>query len=178
MEYDDRDLDDADTEALQALLESVPEYAQRITGYPLGPSDALSALLSVPPGFDPAGKHAIGLWDGPSLVAFADVLLGYPDPAFAYIGLVVVHADRQGQGLGRQLHNAVLDRVRDHSAAVVVRLGVIATVAATVEPFIRALGYTPTGEHRPYRYDKLVSTVSLWTRPIIPGAGEPTPPPR
>jgi len=60
---------------------------------------ALQDLLeSVPDGFDPAGKAGLGLWEGERLVAFADVLLGYPVPSTAYIGLLVVRGGEQGRG--------------------------------------------------------------------------------
>nr|WP_261783953.1 GNAT family N-acetyltransferase [Curtobacterium sp. TC1] len=154
-----------DVDALQALLETVPDYAERTTGYPPGPSDGLSALVSVPDGFDPAGKHGIGLWDGDALVAFADVLLGYPAPTTAYVGLLVVRGDRQGSGLGRVLHEAVVSMAAD-AGADRLRLGIVATNAAGAEPFWRALGYAPTGERKPYRYDGLESTVALWERAV------------
>ena len=160
---------DGDVAALQDLLESVPDYALRITGYPPGPSDGLSALLSVPDGFDPAGKVGLGLWEGERLVAFADVLLGYPSPAVAYIGLLVVRGGEQGRGLGRAMHDAVVGRVRaasGRSGVERLRLGIVASNASVAEPFWRALGYEPTGEEKPYRYDHLVSTVALWERPL------------
>ena len=160
---------DGDVGALQDLLESVPDYALRITGYPPGPSDGLSALLSVPDGFDPAGKVGLGLWEGERLVAFADVLLGYPSPAVAYIGLLVVRGGEQGRGLGRAMHDAVVGRVRaasGRSGVERLRLGIVASNASVAEPFWRALGYEPTGEEKPYRYDHLVSTVALWERPL------------
>jgi len=156
---------DGDVAALQGLLESVPDYAERITGYPPGPSDGLSALLSVPDGFDPAHKHGIGLWDGPLLVAFADVLLGYPSASFAYIGLLVVRGERQQEGLGAAMHEAVVDRLR-RTGTERLRLGIVATNAEVAEPFWRALGYEPTGERKPYRYDHVESTVALWERPV------------
>lgn len=160
---------DGDVAALQDLLESVPDYALRITGYPPGPSDALSALLSVPDGFDPAGKAGLGLWEGERLVAFADVLLGYPTPAVAYIGLLVVRGDAHGRGLGRAMHHAVIGFVRSAPAAARVdrlRLGIVGTNASVAEPFWWALGYRPTGETKPYRYDHLESTVALWERAL------------
>ena len=55
-----RDLAADDVDALQRLLESVPTYSERVTGYPPGPSDALSALITVPPGFDPRASWASG----------------------------------------------------------------------------------------------------------------------
>ena len=46
------------------------------------------------------------------------------------------------------------------------RLGIVETNAAVAQPFWTALGYRPTGEVKPYRYDKLTSTVALWERPL------------
>lgn len=159
-----RELGPDDVAALQGLLESVPDYAARITGYPPGPSDGLSALVSVPDGFDPAGKSGTGLWDGPELVAFADVLVGYPSDAVAFIGLLVVRGDRGRRGLGRAMHDAVVDQLRATPGTERLRLGIVATNATVAEPFWRALGYEPTGERKPYRYDHLTSTVALWER--------------
>lgn len=164
-----------DVAALQDLLESVPDYAERITGYPPGPSDGLSALIGVPDGFDPSGKHGLGLWDGDRLVAFADVLLGYPAPEVAYIGLLVVRGGAHGQGLGRAMHDEVVAFARASVGVGVpassvpitrLRLGIVATNADVAEPFWRSLGYEPTGETKPYRYDRLESTVTLWERPL------------
>ncbi|MFJ4297726.1 GNAT family N-acetyltransferase [Curtobacterium sp. NPDC089689] len=177
-----------DVAALQDLLESVPDYAAPITGYPPGTSDGLSALIGVPDGFDPAGKHGLGLWDGDQLVAFADLLLGYPAPEVAHVGLLVVRGGSHGQGLGRAMHDEVVACARaaggsagagaaagrTETSAVPVspvpitrlRLGIVATNADVAEPFWRSLGYEPTGETKPYRYDRLESTVALWERPL------------
>lgn len=160
------DLGSGDVAALQWLLESVPGYAARITGYPPGPSDALSALMTLPPGFDPTHKHGVGLWDGAALVAFADVLLGYPDPAVLYVGLLIVHGEHHGKGLGREMHDAVLQRARNTATIQRIRLGIVATNAAVAQPFWQRLGYHPTGEQKPYHYDHLTSTVALWERAI------------
>jgi GNAT superfamily N-acetyltransferase len=160
-----RDLEQGDVDALQELIESFPADAERVTGHAPGPSDALSALISVPPDFDPSGKRGIGLWEDGTLIAFADVLFGWPDPPTAYIGLLIVHGARQGQGVGQRLHDAVLERVRQDTGAMTMRLGIVERNAALAEPFWRALGYAPTGKVKPYRYDKLESTVSMWERP-------------
>lgn len=77
-------------------MESDPRYAQRITGYPPGPSDALSLLLSRPPGLAESDKLACGVFEavragavdgvGGVLVAVIDVLLGWPDEYTAHLG--------------------------------------------------------------------------------------------
>ncbi len=167
-----RPLGTDDVDELQALLETVPEYAERITGYPPGPSDGLSVLLSVPDGFDPAGKHGLGLWEDGRLVAFADVLVGYPTSSVAYIGLLVVRGGLHGRGLGRAMHDTVVSFLRSVDGAPVdrLRLGIVATNADLAEPFWHALGYEATGETKPYRYDHLESTVALRERPL--GGGQ------
>lgn len=160
-----RGLTSEDVDALQALLETVPGYAERITGYPPGAADGLSTLTIVPPDFDPDGKLGLGLWDGDALVAFADLLLGYPEAEVGYIGLLVVHGSRQHQGLGRAMHDEVVGaalRAGLHR----LRLGIVATNAQVAEPFWTALGYRATGEVKPYRYDHLTTTVALWERPL------------
>ena len=163
-----RDLDEDDVDALQDLIESCPAYAERVTGHPPGPADALSALITVPPDFDPSDKRGIGLGEDGVLTAFADLLFGWPDPAAAHVGLLMVHGANQGRGVGRRLHDAVLDRAREETGMTRMRLGIVEPNAPHAEPFWRALGYTPTGEVKPYRYDKLDSTVSIWERPLDP----------
>ncbi len=108
-------------------------------------------------------------------MAFADVLLGYPAPEVAYIGLLVVRGGAHGQGLGRAMHDEVVACARASVGVGVpassvpitrLRLGIVATNADVAEPFWRSLGYEPTGETKPYRYDRLESTVTLWERPL------------
>ena len=166
MSFDVRDVGLDDVDDLQVLLETVPDYSQRVTGLPPGASDALSTLLQVPPDFDASGKRDIAAWDDGLMVAFADFLLGYPDESYVFLGLLVVRADRQRCGAGRRLHDVVIQRVVQESAATRLRLGIVETNADQAEPFWRALGYEPTGEVKPYRYDNLNSTVALWEHPI------------
>ncbi len=138
----------------------------RITGHPPGPSDAFSALTTLPPGLDAANKHAIGLWEVGELLAFADVLFGYPDPEVIYVGLLIARRVHRGKGLGHELHDAILQRALEEPAFTRMRLGIVQTNAKIAEPFWRRRGYRPTGEQKPYRYDHLTSSVTLWERPI------------
>lgn len=166
MDLSARVLSESDVAALQELLESQPEYAEQLTGFPPGPSDALSALLSVPPDFDPWRKRALGLWEGDALVAFADVLMGYPDARTAYVGLLIVHGQHQRTGLGRRLQQAVDALVADEPGLERLQLSVISTTNGASEPFWVSMGYRPTHEQKPYRYARTVGTVRLWERVV------------
>ena len=167
MQFAFRQLGADDVESLQLLLGSVPRYSEQITGHPPGPADALSALIGRPESVAQQDKYGFGLWADGQLVAFADVLRGYPTAEIAYIGLLIVRGDRQRAGHGRRLHNELMQSLTGWGEVHTVRLGIVASNAADSEPFFAANGYTPTSVTKPYRYDKLVSTVTLWQRPVV-----------
>lgn len=153
-----------DVDDLQDLLERAADYAERVTGLPPGPSDALSTLIGRPENVAEGDKFVFGLWDGADgagLVALADVLRGYPDRSSAFIGLLLVRGDRRGQGVARQLHERVLEQIRGWGAERV-ETGIAAENASVAEPFWRALGYASTGRVRPWRYGGTVSSTARW----------------
>lgn len=160
-----RPLATADTEALQELLETIPDYAQRVTGAPPTPHDATDVLTELPPGHDPAAKLDLGMWEGPGLLAAVDLLQDHPSAGTVFIGLLAVRGDRRGGGIGRQLHDHVLARCRERRADRL-RLAVVATNAADAAPFWSALGYRPTGEERPFTRGEVRTSLALWERPV------------
>lgn len=160
-----RDLGPANVEALQNLLESVPDYAERIAGYPPGPADAPSALISVPLNFPRASvEPACGM-----------VPTSSPLPTSFSVTLIPPRP------------------ISDFSSCTATTLGRAWDESSTTR-FLRAFtGNRPpnacgsgssrrtrlqrnhSGEHsdtcrpangKPYHYDKLSSTVTLWERPI------------
>ena len=160
---------DRDVEALQALLESAPDYSRRITGSAPRPSDGYEVLEALPPDLDPRCKLDLGLWseDSGQLLGFADVVHGWPRSRVAHIGLLVVHGAHRGRGIGRQLHDGVVERAVHWGDVDILRLGIVATNAAIAEPFWQALGYQPTGETTPYSYGDVNSTTAIWERALI-----------
>ena len=81
------------------------------------------------------------------------------------MGLLIVRGDLHRRGFGRQLHDQLAVTAKGWPEITTMRLGVIAT-APDSEPFWRALGYLPTGEVKPYRYERFESTVAVWERPV------------
>lgn len=163
--------DDAD--AIQDLLEASPGYTRRVDGRAVAPDDGREILTALPPGLDPAGKAVLGLEDGGQLFALCDVLSHWPDPGIAHIGLLLVREGRQGEGLGRAMHEAVLAHLAPDRALTRLRAGIVAGNAEVAEPFWRRLGYRPMGEVKPYESGEARSTVAIWTRALD---GQPPPP--
>lgn len=100
------ELADHDEPGLQALIESDPGFAERITGYPPGPSDALSLLISRPADLDERDKIVRGIRapvrTGAELIGVVDVLRGWPDEHTAHLGLLFVHPAHRREGLHRR----------------------------------------------------------------------------
>jgi RimJ/RimL family protein N-acetyltransferase len=160
-----RELGAGDEDALQALLESDADYSVRVTGYPPGPSDALSLLMVRPETVPESHKVVLGVFEGAELVAVVDLLRGYPGPEFVFIGLLLVQGPRQGSGVGTAAMAAVEGYAVHWPEARRFRLAVVDTNAAVLG-FWRRMGFEPTGEARPYRYDHLESTTRLYERSI------------
>jgi ribosomal protein S18 acetylase RimI-like enzyme len=151
--------------ALQRVMESDEEFALRVTGHPPGPADAQSTLMLVPEGSSPDDKGP-GVWAGDELVGILDLLLRYPDDETLYIGLLQIDRPRQGQGIGAAACQALEREVEARWPWVRrLRLSVVRT-NDQVLGFWRRMGFTETGEVRPWRYDKLESEVVLMDKVI------------
>ena len=162
--------------ALQRMMESNLEYSRRVGGTELAPEAASEALSALPPAVLNSQKVDLGLWDGQELVAFADVILGWPAESVAHVGLLesvahvgllMTHGARQGGGLGRVMHDAVIDLVGRTPNIQSLRLSIVDTNADLAEPFWAKLGYEPTGESVPYVSGSVESTARIWTRPVV-----------
>ncbi|WP_329483574.1 GNAT family N-acetyltransferase [Kribbella sp. NBC_01484] len=156
-----------DVDALQELIESDPGYTERITGYPPGPADAQSLLMMRPEGLPEEGKVVLGAFVANRLVAVVDLLRGYPNDHTAFIGLLEVHWNHQGSGLGRATYEEVQRHVETSWPEVrTIRLAIVDTNARIATGFWLRQGFTATGEERPYRYDKLESTARLYEKQL------------
>ncbi|TDO35874.1 acetyltransferase (GNAT) family protein [Kribbella sp. VKM Ac-2527] len=156
-----------DVGQVQELIESDAGYTERITGYPPGAADAQSLLMGRPEGVAEDAKVVLGVFDGARLVAVADLLRGYPVEGKAFIGLLEMHGEYQGRGVGRAAYGLVERYVGDSWPEVrTLRLAVVDTNAEVAEGFWRRQGFEPTGEEKTYQYDKLVSTVRLYEKKV------------
>lgn len=136
--------------AVQRVLETNPVYALRVGGALPAPNAADDVLTALPPNVDTAQKLNIGLWEDEVLVAFADVIFGWPASDTAHIGLLMTDGARHGGGVGRRMHDVVIDAVRERPQIKSLRLSIVDTNADLAEPFWKKLGYEPMGEAMPY----------------------------
>lgn len=148
---------------LQRVLEEAPTYAHRVTGVPPGPADAQSLYTILPEGKSYDDKFVFGIYRGSEKVGCADLIRGYPDPATALLGLLLVSEKYQRQEIGRRAYALLEQFVRSWHTCDRIRIGVVRTNDAVV-PFWSQLGFEPTGEVKPYRYGSVISEVVVFEK--------------
>jgi GNAT superfamily N-acetyltransferase len=153
---------------LRRVLEEAPTYAQRLTGLPPGKVDAQSTYSALPEGKSYADKFVFGIFRGPEMVGCADLIRGYPRPATAMLGLLLISERHQHQGIGRLGYGLLEHVVQDWAVCDRVRIGVVRTNEEVI-PFWIRLGFAATGEWRPYRYASVSSEVVVFEK-SLPGA--------
>lgn len=143
--------------ALQRVLKGAPTYAELVTGHPPGAAEAQSLFTALPPGITCDSKYLYGfMTDVPELVGCADLIRGWPTHSTALIGLLLLDEEHQGQGIGESAYQEVEAKVRHWPEIDVLRVAVVRADAAVL-PFWQQVGFTETGEVRPYVYEELVS---------------------
>lgn len=155
------------SQAVQRILESNADYSRRVDGSVPAPTAADEVLSALPPDVTVSQKVDLGLWDGQELVAFADVIVGWPAASVAHIGLLITDGARHGEGLGRMMHDAVIDVIGAKPGIQTLRLSIVDTNADLAEPFWVRLGYEPTGEAVPYVSGSVESKARIWVRAVV-----------
>ena len=142
-----------DAAAVQALVETDPGYALRISGHLPDPHEGLEILTSRPPGLAAEHKVVLGAFDDrdpDQLLAVIDLLRGWPEPGTVHVGLLQVRAASHGQGVGRRAHEQLLATVRGWPEVTALRAAIVETNAEVAARFWAAIGYRPTGAARPF----------------------------
>ena len=158
---------------LQRILEEAPDYARRVTGLPPGSADAQSVFTALPEGKTHADKFVFAIDRDQEMVGCADLIRGYPNPATAMLGLLLLSERHQRRGTGRHAYRLLEAFIRGWKSCERVRIGVVRT-NEQVTPFWTQLGFTPTGEVRPYRDGAVASEVVVFEKRLFPSQLEAT----
>ncbi len=112
-----RELDPkSDAAAVRHLFDRAADYVDLETGEV--PSDAHVADFFAPAPFvtNPADTLKLGLFSGGRLDAIADLAFGFPESKDAFIGLLLIAADRRGHGLGHLFVDHIVEVARARHA--------------------------------------------------------------
>jgi uncharacterized protein len=124
---------------------------ERVEGHPPTGDDGRVLLAAAPAGWEDR-KVVLGAFDGDALVAVVDLLPGFHEPGAAHVGLLQVQPGTKVEATAGVPQDALLDWLREQwPETTILRAAIVATNAATADPFWTAMGYSPTGS--PLAYD-------------------------
>jgi RimJ/RimL family protein N-acetyltransferase len=134
---------EADLPRLLEIFQSNPEYLERAEG---GIYDLETLRLDWQDARDTAGRHMLALRDRETgeMVGVLEYLEVNPADGHPWIGLIMVSAERQREGLATEAMQAVCEHVAFNWASPI-RLGVIDQNHAGLALAV-ALGFQPYGE--------------------------------
>ncbi|MDM7931345.1 GNAT family N-acetyltransferase [Tabrizicola sp.] len=109
-----RSLTPEDTPLVARFYREAPDYWLLAEGSVDPDRQAAEFFTDAPPGSDPAQSDRLGLFLQGRLSGVAELSYGFPEPADAYLGLMVLGPWAQGAGLGRAFlaHAETLARSR------------------------------------------------------------------
>lgn len=133
----------ADRPAVAAFLDEAADYWLLADGAPPGPQAADDFFTDCPPSCDPAASHRLGIFRDGRLSGLAELSFGFPEPADAYLGLMILAPRIRGLGHGARLL-AHVERLAREAHAPVLYLGVI-EANPRGRAFWERQGFRPTG---------------------------------
>jgi GNAT superfamily N-acetyltransferase len=152
--------------ALQKVLEKAPTYAERVIGHPPADTEAQTLFQALPDETTTDNKYLYGVMaNEQDMVGCAEIIRGWPTSNTAQIGLLLLDESHQGHGLGRSTYQLVEAKVRSWPEIDTLRISVVRS-NTDVLPFWRRMGFTETGEVRPFVHDTLVSESIILTKPL------------
>lgn len=111
-----RPLDPSEAPLVADLFRSVADFWLMTEGVADPDRQAQAFFTDGPPLRDPASSHHLGLFLEHRLAGVAEVSYGFPEPADAYLGLMLLGPSARGTGIGRHFLAHVEDLARGRLA--------------------------------------------------------------
>ena len=141
--YEARPFTDGDLPKLLDLCLGNPLYYAHL-GEEVSLDSLRGELTVLPKGKGLRDKYFFGLYDGAALVAAIDLIDGYPEADVAYLGWLILAAERQGQGEGTVIVRELTDFLRAQGFRAVRLACVVGNSQST--HFWKKNGFVPNGK--------------------------------
>jgi GNAT superfamily N-acetyltransferase len=135
-----------DRAAVAALLTRAQDYYHLWKGYAPGPAEVDEVFSSTPPGCDPAASQRLGLFHDDQLTGVAELSFGFPGPADAYLGLMILSPEARGTGHGKTFLAEIEHRARAAQASLLCLAVLQANPRGAA--FWARMGFAPAGVTR------------------------------
>lgn len=107
-EYFIRPVTEVNIEDALAIMQKNTYYYSRTQFHPVTIEECVEDIYTTPPNIDISKKHYIALYNQEKCVVLIDYVEGYPSENVLYLGLLMIHPDDHGKGLGEKVVNAVM----------------------------------------------------------------------
>ena len=134
-----------DVESVAALAKKCGDYFLMLDGYEPDESGIVALFADVPPGRPLENLKIWGWKEGPTLIGAIWCYHGYPEEKDAYIGLLLVAADRRKNGIGKKLYEYAETALRSN-AYQKIQLAIIAENTGALQ-FWPRMGFVPFKTH-------------------------------
>ncbi|WP_051949339.1 GNAT family N-acetyltransferase [Methylosinus sp. PW1] len=155
----------SDLNEIDDIFDDLTNYSLCVDGVSRRRNAAHEFLNTLPPGFEPRHKYAFLAKRGGAAVGLLDIVNGYPSHGTAFIGLLAVRENAQGLGIGAAIFREG-ERIALHGLkATTLRLAVVET--NPVIGFWRKMGFSPTGEVKPFEGKTIRSRSVLMEKRLL-----------
>ena len=137
------------SELLQNIFKNSPEYFRNVSGAMARAGDGENVFKALPSNFKKENKHVLGIEFNATLIGVIDCLIGYPNEATAYIGLLLLSEEYHSIGLGKLSYNLLEDHLRTFPRIKKIRLAVVESNNQVLK-YWEKMGFILTGEVKSY----------------------------
>lgn len=115
-----------DKDRVQRLLEACAAFSLMTHGEPPDAVAGEATFAALPEGKDYEDKYVIGLAadDTGDLVGLIDLIQSHPEPDEWFIGLLLLHPEARGRGVGAATYQAIVEWAKSQGVKAI-RLGVV-----------------------------------------------------
>jgi GNAT superfamily N-acetyltransferase len=146
------------------MLDRLTAYSLAVDGVAKPANGAAKILNDAPSDVSLDAKHSFEIMLGNEPIGLADVINGYPLRDVATLGLLAIAEDLHGLGYGRAGYRALESYVGLNLPVRILRIGVVTT--NPVQAFWEKMGFSPTGEVRPFQGEARSAFVILMEKAL------------
>ena len=108
-EFNVKKLDETNIFEVLEICKNNKKYYEKYLHEKATVEEVKTIFTALPPNTNLSQKYVLGFYANKKLIAFMDLIVGYPTRKSGMIGLFMVEPSLQGQGIGRKIIEKILE---------------------------------------------------------------------
>ncbi|KGG80336.1 hypothetical protein Y919_06930 [Caloranaerobacter azorensis H53214] len=139
------------------LLSQCDDYFYLVEGRKADESSVKELFEDLPPGKHIDDKNIFGVFYNEKLIGIVDLVQDFPEKGEWIIGLMLLHPDERRKGLGKAIHDIIVD-IANEQKAKKLRIGVVEQNEKALK-YWKNIGYKEIKRTQPLKYGSKESIV-------------------